>query len=74
MAGDSSATSFVALASLVLTELQAIETALSNLSGHTHGAGLLLDSTGNPCTGTTGAGPSNTYSASSVACTKLKAK
>jgi len=64
--GDSTASDFVALASLVKAEIEAA------ITGHVHPAGTLLDSTSAPCTGATG--QVATYTASSPAATKVKAK
>ena len=71
--GTSAATDFVALASLVEAQLSAIETNLTALGSHTHAAGALLDSTAMPYTGVTAPGPATSYSAGSVAATKVKA-
>jgi hypothetical protein len=70
--GDNTASEFVALANLVLSELQSIADTLDTWSSHTHAAGLLLDSGGKPCTGTTAGGPVSEYIPSSVACEKLR--
>jgi hypothetical protein len=65
--GDSTADKLVALADLVRTELDGIKADLDLLSNHTHGE----VETGTDVTGT---GPPLTYSPSTPAATKVKAK
>lgn len=65
--GDSTADKFVALAELVKSELDGIKADLDLLSNHTHG-GV------EPGLGVTGTGPPLTYSPTTPAATKVKAK
>lgn len=67
--GADAAAEFVALSDKVATELTAIKDAFD---AHTHAAGFLVDSTANPCTGTTAA-PTAMPTPGSVAATKVKA-
>lgn len=72
--GDSTASDWVALSSKVESELEQIKNDLNALNSHVHAVGGLLDSLGNPCSGSVAPGPATSYSAvTPVRASKVKA-